>query len=121
MHFLDNVFPLQYPMYHSGIERGGRGWLLGMLLRTKHLYHAAITFSAYHRRTSVLTEVSQSDQVNIVIFQEKHLEICLQLVSELAQTTSLKLGQGFVTTVTQLIFFEVRIPLSDCQINTNAI
>ena len=27
MHFLDNIFPLQYPVFKLGILEGGRGWL----------------------------------------------------------------------------------------------
>jgi C6 transcription factor Pro1 len=109
MHFLDNVFPLQYPMYKPEIERAGRGWLLALLLRTKHLYHVAQAFSTYHLRTSNLVGMDESSRIQALVRQEKHLEICLQQASHLAQTTSLKVGQGFLITVTQLLFFEVRI------------
>lgn len=53
MHFLDNVFPLQYPMYHPTVVSGGRGWFLSLLLRTKPLYHAALALSSYHHGTVV--------------------------------------------------------------------
>ena len=43
MHFLDSVFPLQYPMYKPEISEGERGWLLSLLLRAKSFYHAALT------------------------------------------------------------------------------
>lgn len=53
MHFLDNVFPLQYPMYHPTVLSGGRGWFLSLLLRTKPLYHAALALSSYHHGTVI--------------------------------------------------------------------
>jgi hypothetical protein len=51
MHYLDYVFPLQFRFYQPLPSTGGRGWLLSILLRTKPLYYAAITLSAYHRQS----------------------------------------------------------------------
>ena len=51
MHFLDVIFVLQYPMYKPSMADGGRGWVLFMLLRTRQLYDAALSWSAYHRET----------------------------------------------------------------------
>lgn len=78
MHFLDNVFPLQYPMYKPDIEDGGRGWLLALLLRTKPLYHAALALSAYHRRKIIITKTRHPCRVVFIVEQERHLEICLR-------------------------------------------
>lgn len=50
MHYLDHVFPLQFPFYKSSVVAGGRGWLLSILTTTKPLYHVAISLAAYHRR-----------------------------------------------------------------------
>lgn len=77
MHFMDNVFPLQYPMYKPEVIEGGRGWLLSLLLKVKPLYHASIGLSAYHRGV-VLRGMSSGMCTNSSIAeQERHLAICL--------------------------------------------
>jgi hypothetical protein len=50
MHYLDVVFPNQFPFYNPSPEEGGRGWLLIIILRTKPLYHAALSTAAYHQQ-----------------------------------------------------------------------
>jgi hypothetical protein len=111
MNFLDNVFPLQYPMYQPmyqpGIMNGGRGWLLSMLLLTKPFYHAALTMSAYHRRTITLAKLSQACQVASLVQQEKYLVLSLQSVNEHAQNSCPNSGLGIQISVIQLMFFEV--------------
>jgi C6 transcription factor Pro1 len=107
MHFLDNVFPLQYPMYKPGIPEGGRGWLLALLIRTKPLYHVALALSAYHRRTITPLRISQSCRVDSLVQQEKHLEICIKIVNEFAQNSCPYITLGVIASVVQLAFFEV--------------
>ncbi|PQE28040.1 regulatory protein [Rutstroemia sp. NJR-2017a WRK4] len=116
MHFLDVVFPLQYPLYKPPITQGGRGWLLSLLLSTKPLYHAALGLSAYHKGTILLeTSRAQCGKTNISD-QEKHFAICLiefqqaikdvnHWVSEIAVCPVNSLG--IMACVVQLIFFEV--------------
>ena len=116
MHFLDSVFPLQYPMYKPGILEGGRGWLLAVVLRTKPLYHAALALSAYHRRTVTLAKTSRSYRVATLVQQEKHLEICINAINQSAQNSCPKNGLGIVTSVVQLAFFEVFFRLEDLQV-----
>lgn len=48
MHYLDYVFPLQFPFYKHSAVKGGRGWLLSLLMQLEPLYHAAISVSSYH-------------------------------------------------------------------------
>ncbi len=116
MHFLDNVFPLQYPMYKSGILNEGRGWLLALLLRTNPLYHAALALSAYHRRTIMLANSRTTAQAAALIEQEKHLELCLTDFQNTMKTINrfAKLcpseGLGIIAAIVQLVFFEVRLP-----------
>jgi len=113
MHFLDNVFCLQYPLYKPGVNEGGRGWLLSLLLRTKPLYHASLALSAYHRSTISLAENRCPYGVTE---QQEHLAICLkelqlamknigELVSDVS--TCPKTGLGTMASSVQLIFFEV--------------
>ncbi|KAJ8065026.1 hypothetical protein OCU04_007327 [Sclerotinia nivalis] len=49
MHYLDVVFPLQFRFYQPLVSKGGRGWLLSILLHTRPLFHAALSVSAYHQ------------------------------------------------------------------------
>jgi len=115
MHFLDNVFPLQYPMYKPGILEGGRGWLLALLLRSEPFFHVALAFSAYHRRSVMLAEVSHPYQVAALVQQGEHLVICINLVHQSAQNRCPKMGLGILISVIQLVFFEVlfhsRLPI----------
>jgi hypothetical protein len=105
--FLDNVFPLQYPMYKPGILDGGRGWLLSLLLQTKPLYDAALALSAYHRRTVLLARMSHPCRVAALVQQEKYLEACIKSVNQFAQYSCPSKGLGITTAVVQLAFFEV--------------
>ncbi|KAE9365024.1 hypothetical protein N431DRAFT_354061 [Stipitochalara longipes BDJ] len=106
MHFLDDMFPLQYPMYKPRALEGGRGWLLPLVLRTTPLYHAALSFGAYYRTTTVPT-ISQSSQVTAKIEQGKHFEICIKALNQYAQHSCPQRKLGIVTTVVQLIFYEL--------------
>lgn len=110
MNFLDNFFQLQFHMYKPGILEGGRGWLLALLLRTKPLYHAALALSTYHRRTTILANISDACRVTPPVEQEMHLEICIKLVNMFANGGCPKKGLGIVNAVIQLVFFEVSFP-----------
>ncbi|GLA40430.1 hypothetical protein AnigIFM63309_008263 [Aspergillus niger] len=44
MHYLDRVFYIQYPFYHTQ-DRQGRGWLLSLLRRIKPAYYASLALS----------------------------------------------------------------------------
>jgi hypothetical protein len=56
MHYLDNVFPLQFPFFKHSAIRGGRGWLLSLLMRLEPLHHAARSVSAYHMHFEELAQ-----------------------------------------------------------------
>ncbi|KPM41353.1 hypothetical protein AK830_g5178 [Neonectria ditissima] len=107
MHFLDNVFPLQYPMYRPDITKGGRGWLLNLLLGSKPFYHAALALSVYHRRTAV--PASNKHQVATLVQQEQHLEISLNAMNFAMQNSCGvdARGLGVATAVVQLMLFEL--------------
>jgi hypothetical protein len=116
MHYLDNVFPLQFPMYKPSILEGGRGWLMALLLKMKPLYHATLALSSYHRRKVALSETSHHMcQVASVIEQEKHLATCLGEFQRLMRSINESLqvsacpqgGMSVMALVVQLIFFEV--------------
>lgn len=49
-HYLDIVFPTQFPI--SPDSKDARGWFLPLILQVKPLYHAAISIAAYHKELS---------------------------------------------------------------------
>lgn len=115
MHFLDTIFPLQYPMYTPGILEGGRGWLLALLLRTKPLYYAALALSSYHRWMTIIANEGTLCHLVAVVQQEKHLQACLvelqramNSVTQFIQVSRPSSGLGTVTSIVQLVFFEVQ-------------
>ena len=117
MYFLDTVFPLQYPMYNPGIQQGGRGWLLALLLKTKPLYHAALALAAYHRQTVsvILANTSLQSRGAATIQQERHLEISLKLLGKSTETCGTSdgcNGMGISLSVFQLAFYEVIAPIN---------
>lgn len=115
MHFIDTVFPLQYPMYRPNVFEGGRGWLLSLLLRTKPLYHACLALSAYHRGTIFLMSSSPCS-TRSAVDKESHLAICLsefqQAIKDVDRWVSVTCPSnslGLMCCVIQLVFFEVRL------------
>jgi len=103
-------------MYKPGILEGGRGWLLNLLLRTEPFYHAALALSAYHRRSVILAKVSHPYQVAALVQQEKHFEICIKLVHQSTQKCCPDNGLGIMTSVVQLVFFEVLFNLGNLRV-----
>ncbi len=65
MHYLDHVFPLQFRFYDPSISDGGRGWLLSILMRTKPLYHAALTLAAYHQQASLCPALAKTERCTL--------------------------------------------------------
>lgn len=75
MHYLDHVFPLQFPFYQPSIWNGGRGWLLFTLMQTKPLYYAALSFAAYHRQSIFCKGTTDARPCcfQVEALQEKHV------------------------------------------------
>ena len=108
MHFLDIVFPLQYPMYKPGILEGGRGWLLSLLLRAKSFYHTALALSAYHHRSIQLAKVGNPHQVATLVRPGQHSDFCVKFAEQSEQMDFRDFGSGMVAAVVQLMFLEVQ-------------
>ena len=120
MYFIDNVFPLQYPMYEAGNTHEGRGWLLSLLLNTKPLFHAALALGAYHRWLVIFATPHRGCRLIANIRQEEHMKTCLEeahramrRVNRFVQDNRLDIGIGIVASVCQLVFFEVRSANAD--------
>ncbi|KAG0646244.1 Pestheic acid cluster transcriptional regulator 3 [Hyphodiscus hymeniophilus] len=116
MHFIDIIFPLQYPMYRPSIIEGGRGWLLSLLLRTKPLYHASLALSAYHRGTALLASHHGACSAFSTVSQEQLLSLCLSEFRQAIRDAGAWIGEaaacpsnslGLMACAIQLIFFEL--------------
>ncbi|KAL3490616.1 fungal-specific transcription factor domain-containing protein [Aspergillus germanicus] len=113
MNFLDEIFPLQYPVYKPDILEGGRGWLLHLLLRTKPLYHAALALSSYHLMISGFSMISPECRVFSVVKKEERLAMCLEEVQKTIRGVQLFTRErshnalGLLASVVQLVFFEL--------------
>jgi C6 transcription factor Pro1 len=104
MHFLDVVFPLQYPIFKpSGLD-GGRGWLLALLLKSSAFYHAALTLSICHRRQMMPAGSSSALQAAALIQQETHLGNSIRLMNRSVHGNC---GMDVPITIAHLMFFEV--------------
>jgi hypothetical protein len=119
MHFLDHVFPIEFPFYNPSIVDGGRGWLLSLLIRTSPLYHAALSVSAYHHSA---LNVAQNLRCKIQTWEElqKHHTLALK---ELHQIVLELIGSGgakgsvncrieALASIVQMIAFEVCCPFT---------
>jgi hypothetical protein len=80
MHYLDYVFPLQFPFY-SAIK--GRGWLLSLLMQLEPLYHAALSVSSYHMH---FEEFAHKYELHFGSLEnERELPACSRLQSQLTE------------------------------------
>lgn len=114
MHFLDKVFPLQYPLYTPNIIQGGRGWVLSLLLRNAPLYHAALALSALHRKSSLLVANREKWRMVSETQQETHLSICLTEFQNSIRNLDQWLKEekkgdilGIMASIVQLVYFEL--------------
>lgn len=57
MHYLDHVFPLQYPYYSRTIW--ARGWLLWLLSKNGPIYRASMGLAAVHQQSLIGEENSR--------------------------------------------------------------
>jgi hypothetical protein len=77
MHYLDYVFPIQFPFYKPSASEGGRGWLLGIILGTRPLFHVVLSLSAYHMQSSPSLGFLKKCDLNIPEDPDKHHTLAL--------------------------------------------
>ena len=113
MHFLDNVFSLQYPLYNPTVSEGGRGWLFSLLLTSPPLYHASLALAAYHKRINLLS--NNRHYTGEVIEEERQLSTSLNefqhALKDLKKWMKLNVCPlqtlGLMASTVQLIYYEV--------------
>lgn len=63
MHYLDHVFPLQFPCYSPSILDGGRNWLLPLLTSAKHVYYATLSVGAQHLQITLAKSTQEHTEL----------------------------------------------------------
>jgi hypothetical protein len=77
MHYLDHIFPLQFPFYKPSVSEGGRGWLLDLILRTRPLFHAVLSLKLCHMHSSQSLENLNKCEPTLLEDIEKHHTLAL--------------------------------------------
>lgn len=128
MHYLDHVFPLQFPFYRPSVEAGGRGWLLSILTTTKPLYYAAISLAAYHRQSMLCREGASKDHgLNLESLERQYARALSELRQYLAKIGVKKEARTQVENVdvlsclVMLISLEVSIYSLKPSVNSNIV
>lgn len=116
MHYLDYVFPLQFPFYKPPPFEGGRGWLLTFILANPPLWYATLGLSAYHIHAATLTNKAGQANLNAVEdFNDYHtmslnrLRHCLVNFESTSNTGNIESQIGILASMIQLVSFEVRL------------
>ncbi|KZF25158.1 hypothetical protein L228DRAFT_265632 [Xylona heveae TC161] len=109
IHYLDYIFPLQFPYYVDNPEVGGRGWLFWFLMKSDPLHQAILTLSALHRYTRFARRAGDTEQ-ELIEYHTKALQglrqaLCQHEIGDLA-TSSEQLIE-FLACGSALISFEV--------------
>ncbi|KAJ8064253.1 hypothetical protein OCU04_006600 [Sclerotinia nivalis] len=87
MHYLDHVFFIQF-RFHTPSLSSGRGWLLSLLTRTKPLYHAALSLSAFHRQSLLLEQESGQAEIDYLHELRHHHDLTLKELRNFIQTNN---------------------------------
>jgi hypothetical protein len=114
MHYLDQVFHIQYPFYPS-FNGKGRGWLFSVLRRTKSAYHGALALSQYHQYSTSSRHSIFDTSSNYLQSKGGHYDLAIREIQlSLAQSYSWSGTVGLIrsvealTSILQLLFGEVR-------------
>ena len=115
MHYLDQVFHIQYPFYHSA-TRQERGWLFSILMRVKSAYHAALALSEHHRYSTLPQKSGFANNLGSLQAKGGHYDLALREIQLFigqshmwTGTTGLVRRIEALTCILQLLFWEVRL------------
>jgi hypothetical protein len=114
MHYLDHIFPLQFPFYKPSVSEGGRGWLLDFILRTRPLFHAVLSLKLCHMQSSQSFENLNKCDPNLLEDIEKHHTLALSELRNHIDGLELSTGSAnlsrkieILACMMQLVSFEV--------------
>ena len=115
MYYLDQVFYVQYPFYHSK-KRQGRGWLFSVLRRVKSAYHAALALSERHLLSALARNNDMTTSLVQLRTQNGHYDLANQETQSMVNKICSSSGRAglvhsleVLTSLIQLLFCEVRM------------
>jgi hypothetical protein len=82
MHYLDQVFPWQFPYHCSRSSLGNRGWLFLLLIKRGPLYHAVLSLSSLHQSAVLGTEEEFQQKQNAFEHHSRALQELCDIMSE---------------------------------------
>lgn len=109
MHYLDQVFPWQFPYHDSRSRLGNRGWLFSLLIKRGPLYHAALSLASLLQSAMVGTEEEFQRRQRALDHHSRALRELCDLMSEKGdklRENHAELAE-FLTCSFMLISFEV--------------
>jgi hypothetical protein len=114
MHYLDHVFYVQYPFYHSG-SRQGRGWLFSILRRAKSAYYTALALSEHHQYSTLPQHGCISRSPHRLRERGGHYDQALREMQLILATWTgnldLSRNIDILASILLLLFWEVCLPL----------
>lgn len=114
MYYLDQVFYVQYPFYRFS-DQQGRGWLFSILRRVKSAYYATLALSEYHQHSTNAqhSTVSRAKYKNYGLALQE-MQLSLAECQTWSGTTDLVRSVEALTSILQLLFWDVRLLLRYC-------
>lgn len=112
MHYLDDVFPLQFP-FHETAHLGKREWLLTILSSTKAVYYATLSLSLLHKEACLDTSemerglIWRNEKTRYFILALRESQHLLQRLQTGSSKDGLKALVNALANTVQLISFEV--------------
>ncbi|GKZ19208.1 hypothetical protein AbraIFM66951_008042 [Aspergillus brasiliensis] len=113
MHYLDRVFYIQYPFYHTQ-DRQGRGWLLSLLRRIEPAYYASLALSELDLLSTSLSKNELPARLAQLRIKDGYYDLALQGMQRImADSFSWNTQSQFthslegLISILQLLFWEI--------------
>jgi hypothetical protein len=109
MHYLDEVFYIQYPFYNS-LYKQSRSWLFSTIRRVRSVYYATLALSQYHIQSTEESFLppTLSRKIHYYDAALREMELSQGEHSSWSGTTSIVRSMESTTCILQILFFEVR-------------
>jgi len=106
MHYLDEVFGIQYPFYNSP-RRRSRGWLFSAIRRAKSTYHATLALSEWHLKSTMELSTTTGPTTRHYDLAVREMELSLAISHTWSSAERLARSTEALTCILQLLFREV--------------
>jgi intracellular sulfur oxidation DsrE/DsrF family protein len=113
VHYLDYIFPLQYPYYKDEPSLGGRGWLFWLLMKRGPLHQAVLTLSALHHHTQS-AEAAGNREAELIEYHTNALQRLRRVLRDSDMESFAESREQMVEFLAcgcALVSFEVRLTL----------